>query len=294
MVIYKKITKTYNYCLRMLYLNLDTQKTVNLTNVYKMTTKNKKKFKITRSDILFALFLIILKCCFWDWYYIPSGSMIPTLQINDRVIVNMNAYSLRVPMTNFHLIDYSSPEAGDVVIFKEKNSGNIFIKRVIGTAGDIIKVSGHNVFVNGKQLKSKQVFHDKNITQYIERINGKEFIAQYIPKFDKLSDVQEYDLHNRPKEYIEQLSRFMVLRKGEWKVPSGKLFVMGDNRDESLDSRFPEVSLIDINSVRGKASFVLANMKPLTIGDTSIPFFPVGFSDFHKEIYKVAPKSSNA
>ncbi|MDS1820768.1 signal peptidase I [Vibrio parahaemolyticus] len=253
--------------------------------------KIKGKFKISLSDILLVLAIIVIKGSFIDWYYIPSGSMQPTLKINDRVIVDMDAYDAKVPFTDITLMKKGEPERGDVIIFKEINSKQIYIKRVIGLSGDTIKVDGHNTYINGLKVESEKIGESDQFTKYRQTIEGKSFVAQYDKKLDILSTiisrVKSGLINPETPEVISLLEQRGMLRAGEWVVPEGSVFVMGDNRDHSQDSRFDSVSYISKSVVRGKADFVLANMEPLVVFDTQIPFIPASITDFNREIYSV-------
>lgn len=249
------------------------------------------KFKITLSDILLVLVVIIVKGTFIDWYYIPSGSMQPTLKINDRVIIDMDAYNINIPFTDVSLLKKGEPERGDVIIFNELNSKNIYIKRVIGLSGDTIRLDGHNLFINGRKVENTKVDDTEQYTKYKETIDGKEFIVQYDKKIDVLSriiaNVKSGLINPTNPEIANLLEQRGMLRTGEWNVPEGMVFVMGDNRDHSQDSRFDSVSYVSKGVVRGKADFVLANMEPLVILDKKIPFIPTRITDFNREIYSV-------
>lgn len=255
---------------------------------------NNKTFGLTKSDLLVVAAIIIIKAMFITWFYIPSGSMLPTFKINDRVIVDMDAYRYRLPMTDITLYKKASPERGDSIIFNEKNSGVIYVKRVIGVAGDTIRTAGHDVYINDKKLKSERLGAEEGYVSYKQELEGKQFVARYNQKFDGLTQLMTLEkAGNLPELTIEEqehFKRYRRLREGSWTVPEGHVFVMGDNRDESLDSRFEEVSVISEEMVRGKVSFVLANMKPLTIGDVTIPFIPASFTDFNRSPYELESK----
>ena len=150
-------------------------------------------------------------------FKIPSGSMKETLQIGDHILVNKFIFGVKLPFAGTTLISIKDPERGDVVVFKfPEDPDKDFIKRTVGIAGDIIEVRDKKLFVNGEQVISKHaVFKDKEIIP-----------AGYQPR-DNFG----------PKI-----------------VPENALFVMGDNRDFSYDSRF--WGFVDLKAVRGKAFMI--------------------------------------
>lgn len=150
-------------------------------------------------------------------FKIPSGSMLPTLQIGDHLLVNKVLYGPRIPYTAGRLFRLRAPKRGDIVVFAfPQDDSKDFIKRVIGEPGDEIQVRDKAVYVNGRPLRDPWGVHD--------------------------------DPTVFPEGY-EKRDNF-----GPVKVPAGQYFVMGDNRDHSLDSRF--WGFVEDARIRGKA-FIL-------------------------------------
>jgi len=150
-------------------------------------------------------------------YKIPSGSMKPTLLIGDHILVNKFIYGIKLPFTDKTLIHISEPKHGDVVVFKfPLDPKKDFIKRVIGTEGDKIQIINKHVYVNGKQLDDSYVMHTSN--QIMPASVG-------------------------PRDNFGPIT-----------VPPHSLFVMGDNRDESYDSRFWK--FVDLDELRGEAFII--------------------------------------
>lgn len=226
-----------------------------------------------------------------SWFYIPSLSMYPTLRTNDRVIVNMSAYRLRLPLTDITLYEYRKPKRGDVVIFKEDHSGSIFVKRVIGIAGDIVEIDAHHTYVNGELLSNAYVTTSENHTRYTQSIDDKSWLIDYQKWNDKIELFYEAWLSDRVQNIDENdlsmLKSVMAYRRGKWQVPTDHVFVLGDNRDRSKDSRDELVGFVPTSKIRGRVSFVLANAEPLTIGDINIHLIPSKISNFNRSIYAV-------
>ena len=261
-----------------------------ITKHIKINKDKKRYWKITKNDLLVISAILIIKGSFVDWYYIPSGSMIPTLQINDRVIASLVHYDYRIPFTNINILKNNDVENGDIALFKEKTSGNIFIKRILGQEGDTVSINGHKIAINGKEVSKSNQVETEDFTTYTETINDKEYRVQYSKKHDKILNlIQLKENNSLPKdpELHNFIDKYEVLRKGTWLIPDGYVFAIGDNRDFSHDSRFTDIGLIQKDKLIGKAKVVLANMKPLSIGDWSLPMIPTSFTTPLKSIYSI-------
>ena len=150
-------------------------------------------------------------------YKIPSGSMKPTLLIGDHILVSKFNYGIKLPFIRSTLIPVGTPKRGDIVVFiYPEDRSKDFIKRLIGLPGDTIEIRDKKVFLNGQPMNDPHAVHSDSLV---------------IP-----GAVQPRD------------------NFGPIKVPEGKLFVMGDNRDESYDSRF--WGFVDVKDVLGKALII--------------------------------------
>ncbi|WP_027370607.1 signal peptidase I [Desulfovermiculus halophilus] len=146
-------------------------------------------------------------------FKIPSGSMLPTLQIGDHLLVNKFIYGIKLPFTEITLVPVSDPESGDIIVFKfPEDDSKDFIKRVIGVPGDTIRIEDKQVFRNGQPLREPYVQHT----------------APHLAK-------QEFPMPKWPPHEFDPRARDNL---GPVHIPDGSYFVMGDNRDESYDSRF--------------------------------------------------------
>jgi signal peptidase I len=174
-------------------------------------------------------------------FRIPSSSMMPTLLVGDFILVNKFAYGLRLPINNHKFIATGEPARGDVVVFRPpQHPDQDWIKRVIGLPGDTVAYRDDTVFINGKPLQytGKESYVGKGQGS---DATGARLMIERLP--------------GRPHPVLERDDRpYFIQGEGEWTVPAGEYFVMGDNRDNSEDSRFwgflPEADL------RGKAFMV--------------------------------------
>ena len=164
---------------------------------------------------IFALALALMIWIFFvQAFKIPSGSMEPTLEIGDQILVNKFIYGIKIPFTSFHLFPLKSPQRGDVIVFiYPLEPDKDFIKRVIGVGGDTVRIVNKKLYINGVEVPDPHAVYRADITL--------------------LGDVQK-------------LNNF-----GPVIVPKGSLFVLGDNRDHSLDSRF--WGFVPLKDVLGKA-----------------------------------------
>lgn len=197
--------------------------------------------------ILLAVFVI--RSFIVEPFKIPSGSMMPTLVAGDFIAVNKFSYGVRFPIWNKILIPLGSPKRGDVFVFHyPKNPSIDYIKRVIGLPGDEIRYENKQLFINGQSMK--QIFKDN----YIYYINDEQ-IMQAQEFVESLNDVKHSVLiHNILNEDYE------------FNVPEGHYLAMGDNRDNSSDSRV--WGFVPDNLLVGKAFVIWLNFsKPSRIGD---------------------------
>lgn len=195
-----------------------------------------------RSFFPVILIVLILRSFLVEPFRIPSGSMIPTLKVGDFILVNKFSYGIRLPVIDSKIIGIGEPERGDVVVFRFPKDPSVdYIKRVIGLPGDRIAYRSKNVYVNGKRIPVSK------IGPYTETKDGLP-----IPGATKLSEKISDELNH---EILIESNKATF--NGEWIVPENHFFVMGDNRDNSNDSRFwgfvPEKNLV------GKAFMIWMN-----------------------------------
>lgn len=210
------------------------------------------------------LFVFVLRSFVIEPFRIPSGSMLPTLQSGDLILVNKYQYGIRLPIVDKKIINISDPDYGDVVVFKYPVDTSIdYIKRVVALPGDTVQYHNKVLSVNGNVV---DVVRDGD---YFEPDRG-GYIAKYNQKIDK----KQYDilLNKRAGQTLMPISNYPYRQSCEYSqagvrcvVPSGHYFMMGDNRDNSLDSRY--WGFVPDENIVGRAFFIWMNFKhPSRIG----------------------------
>lgn len=187
------------------------------------------------------LVLITLRSAVADWNDVPTGSMNPTILEGDRVFVDKLAYSLRFPLTRWHLIDFSEPKRGDIVVFISPHDGKRLVKRVIGLPGDTVELRNNQLLLNGDRLDYESVSPDE-----------REEIAPTMPGNWPVA-IEQLPAHPHPvmgKPSVPALRSF-----GPKTVPQNSVFVMGDSRDDSFDSRY--FGPVSESRILGKATRVV-------------------------------------
>ncbi|MEX5748009.1 signal peptidase I [Massilia sp. X63] len=213
--------------------------------------------------------VFILRSFLWEPFKIPSSSMVPTLLVGDFILVNKYAYGVRLPIVNKKVIEVADPQRGDVMVFKyPKDMSQDYIKRVIGVPGDKITYDNKRLTVNGQPVQytplddylddQHPVYHK----QFIENLPGKDSaVAHRILNTDGKRTFDIGAVENFPHREACDYSydKFTCI------VPPGNYFMMGDNRDNSADSRY--WGFVPDKNIVGKAIVVWMNFgNPKRIG----------------------------
>ncbi|MEO0318677.1 MAG: signal peptidase [Pseudomonadota bacterium] len=207
-------------------------------------------FPVIAAVFLFRSFVI-------EPFKIPSSSMVPTLQIGDLILVNKYTYGIRLPIVNKKIIQINNPARGDVMVFKfPKDPSLDYIKRVVGVPGDKVVYKNKQLTINGQPLAYERLpeyldeerlsyfsHYRENLTGIPHEILNDNKVPGYVPSPDMFPqhELCSYDLEGF-----------------ECTVPAGHYFMMGDNRDNSLDSRY--WGFVPDRNIVGKAFFVWMNL----------------------------------
>lgn len=197
--------------------------------------KKKSTFReYVEAALIAVLLALFIRTFVVQAFKIPSGSMKPTLLIGDHILVNKFIYGIKVPFTDRYLVQIKRPKRGDIVVFKwPENENKDFIKRVIGIGGDKIAIIDDTLHINGKKI----------VTQYLEKYRDRD-LTQAKKYLEFLGECKHYILDERTTHE----------NRGPWTVPEDSIFVMGDNRDNSHDSRF--WGFVSLNKLKGKAIII--------------------------------------
>jgi signal peptidase I len=192
-----------------------------------------------RGFILFIAVMVVFRSAVADWNQVPSGSMKPSILVGDRIVVDKLAYDLRIPFTLIRIARWAEPQRGDVVTFPSPRDETLYVKRVIGLPGDTVELRKNRLYINGVE-------------------------AQYTPLTATEIDALEVDnkaQYEFFREEIGTMNHIIMLRRDRsastyqtfppTHVPAGEYLMLGDNRDDSGDSRV--IGLVDRDRILGRA-----------------------------------------
>ena len=197
--------------------------------------------KEIRPLLILALVLFSVRSSLADWNDVPSGSMNPTIIEGDRIYVNKLAYDLKVPFTTWHLAQWSNPKRGDIVVFYSPYDGTRLVKRVIGLPGDTIELRNEQLIINGKPVNYAPLNAEISTQLPVKEQQHSLFATEQLPG------------HAHAVMAIPGVSAKRSF--GPVRVPEGSYFMMGDNRDDSFDSRY--FGVVSRDRIVGKATDVV-------------------------------------
>ncbi|GFZ99615.1 signal peptidase I [Dyella caseinilytica] len=194
--------------------------------------------------ITFMLCMIMFRSALADWSVVPTGSMQPTIQIGDRILVDKAAYDIRVPLTHISLIHLADPQRGDIVVLDSHAANERLVKRVIGLPGDEVALRDNMLYINGVAATYSPV-----------NVQGIH---------DDQQDPARYEMESLG--HLQHLIRLSIYRPSEMRdfgpitVPTGQYLLMGDNRDNSMDSRY--LGFFPRNEIVGRSRYVAMSLDP--------------------------------
>lgn len=191
-----------------------------------------KTWKENKTFVLFIALMCIFRSAVADWNHVPTGSMKPTIIEGDRILVNKMVYDIRLPFTHISLLKLADPKRGDIVIFDSQISGKRLVKRVVGIPGDMVAMKDNILYINGERISYKD--STINPQDKIEDLVGVEHFVRIEPSGSRLSNFSPV------------------------KVPAGQYLALGDNRDNSSDSRV--IGFVPRSEIVGRARKVVMSL----------------------------------
>lgn len=205
---------------------------------------------LVRALLLCLAAVIFVRSFLFEPFKIPSSSMLPTLAIGDHIVVSKFTFGLSLPFTKIELVKWDAPERGDVIVFLFPRDESLhYIKRVVGVPGDRVEFKGTQLLINGEAVFREEVADPS----YLQSLGPSGPLSGqfYREKLGEHSHYVRYNQSNSFKQPKEPPSEV---------VPADSYFVVGDNRDDSYDSR--SWGYVPRKNIKGKAQFVLLSLDP--------------------------------
>lgn len=203
-----------------------------------------KLLRDNRWLLAFALCFLLMRSALADWFYIPSSSMMPTVREGDRVLCNRVAYDLKLPFSNLVVARLGDPQRGDVVTFASPEDGVRLIKRVIAVPGDTVEMRDERLLVNAMQADYRPIaVRDED---------------ELTPEYDGRQWLLRESIGERSRTILVMPDRPALRSFGPVTVPAGEYLMLGDNRDNSHDSRY--IGLVRRELISGRVRHVLYSL----------------------------------
>jgi signal peptidase I len=197
-----------------------------------------------RPLLILALVMFSIRSSLADWNDVPTGSMKPTILEGDRVFVNKLAYDLKVPFTTWHITQWSNPQRGDIVVFYSPKNGQRLVKRVIGLPGDTVELRNEQLIING---------------QPVEYAAADPEMAAQLSGFERERGIFATEELPASPHAVMAINGVPAMRTfGPVQVSDGYYFMMGDNRDNSFDSRY--FGTVARGQIVGRATSVVISL----------------------------------
>jgi len=201
-------------------------------------------WKEWRGTLLFLLLMCAFRSSFADIYNVPTGSMKPTVVEGDRVLTDKRAYDLRLPFTSVVLWHRAEPQRGDIVVLYSPEDGTRLLKRVVAVPGDVVAMRDETVIIDGKPMATLPPTAGEGAAL--------PDAASYVFKQEDLTGHRHAVMYDPGRSALRSF--------GPLTVPAGEYFVMGDNRDDSKDSRY--IGFIPASAIAGRAFAVGYSLDP--------------------------------
>ena len=200
-----------------------------------------------RSTLLFIVLMVCFRSAWADWVEVPTGSMNPTILEGDRLLVDKHVFGLRIPFTRVHLTEGEAPARGDIVVFDSPADGTSLVKRIVGVPGDVVELADERLIVNGR------------IARYSAGdLKGVRALLASTAAHHPLL-LREAGL-GKPHDVLILPDRAAPRSIGPIVVPQGMYFMLGDNRDNSADSRY--FGFVPRHDIVGRATRVVVSLDP--------------------------------
>ena len=214
-----------------------------------MLEKTRRRWRSFWREFLKPIIVMVLvmgavRTAVADWFYVPTGSMKPTILCGDRILVDKRAYGFALPFSTHQLLEWADPRRGEVVVFFRPDTGERYVKRVVGVPGDKIELRDNRLWVNGRPADYEPL--DADIAEQVDDPQWHTFASEHV-------DASGHAVMFTPGESLQPFYGPVI-------VPDGSFFMMGDNRDNSRDSRW--FGFVPRDRIIGRAVRVALSFDP--------------------------------